>query len=197
MHLNYAFFLMSCYGLPSPRGVRVASNKINTQTRQFYAGCRPRKGCGLHQRSNSRGTYRARFVAVPVRGAGCIEQERKNHEEVHHQLPSPRGVRVASAKGYKPVSAHLSVPYNGNVKKCAVGKHPKSEKHGNTAQFSEVERSGTQENCGGIGSGCRLRLRPLPVLRRRQSQRVARIDPNAVVVDKNIAENDRFDLFSR
>ncbi len=86
---------------------------------------------------------------------------------------------------------------NGNVKKCAVGKHPKSEKHGNTAQFSEVERSGTQENCGGIESGCRLRLRPLPVLRRRQSQRVARIDPNAVVVGKNIAENDRFDLFSR
>ena len=85
----------------------------------------------------------------------------------------------------------------GNVKKCAVGKHPKSEKHGNTAQFSEAERSGTQENCGGIGSGCRLRLRPLPVLHRRQSQRVARIDPNAVVVDKNIAENDRFDLFSR
>lgn len=90
-----------------------------------------------------------------------------------------------------------NVKIPGNVKKCAVGKYPKSEKHGNTAQFSEVERSGTQENCGGIGSGCRLRLRPLPVLRRRQSQRVARIDPNAVVVDKNIAENDRFDLFSR
>ena len=30
--------------------------------------------------------------------------------------------------------------YSGNVKKCAVGKYPKSEKHGNTAQFSEVER---------------------------------------------------------
>ena len=85
----------------------------------------------------------------------------------------------------------------GNVKKCAVGKHPKSEKHGNTAQFSEVERSGTQENCGGIGSGCRLRLHPLPVLHRRQPKRVARIDPDAVVIDKNIAENDRFDLFSR
>ena len=39
----------------------------------------------------------------------------------------------------------------GNVKKCAVGKYPKSEKHGNTAQFSEVERSGTQENCGSTG----------------------------------------------
>ena len=85
----------------------------------------------------------------------------------------------------------------GNVKKCAVGKHPKSEKHGNTAQFSEVERSGTQENCGGIRSGCRLRLCPLPVLHGRQSQRVVRIDPDAVVVDKNVAENDRFDLFSR
>ena len=95
-------------------------------------------------------------------------------------------------------AVHTANPaISGNVKKCAVGKYPKSEKHGNTAQFSEVERSGTQENCSGIGSGCRLRLRPLPVLRRRQSQRVARIDPNAVVVDKNIAENDRFDLFSR
>lgn len=86
---------------------------------------------------------------------------------------------------------------SGNVKKCAVGKHPKSEKHGNTAQFSEVERSGTQENCGGIESGCLLRLHPLPVPRRRQPKRVACIDPDAVVVDKNIAKNDRFDLFSR
>ena len=101
------------------------------------------------------------------------------------------------SKGYiLPIGATL-LYLIGNVKKCAVGKHPKSEKHGNTAQFSEVERSGTQENCGGIGLGCRLRLRPLPVLHRRQSQWVARIDPNAVVVDKNIAENDRFDLFSR
>ena len=105
------------------------------------------------------------------------------------------GIAAAHLKGVKFGRPKCSV--NGNVKKCAVGKYPKSEKHGNTAQFSEVERSGTQENCGGIGSSCRLRLRPLPVLRRRQSQRVARIDPNAVVVDKNIAENDRFDLFSR
>ena len=104
-----------------------------------------------------------------------------------------------SAKTVSPAALlwTLFLAFTGNVKKCAVGKHPKSEKHGNTAQFSEAERSGTQENCGGIGSGCRLRLRPLPVLHRRQSQRVARIDPNAVVVDKNIAENDRFDLFSR
>ena len=108
--------------------------------------------------------------------------------------------QALSNKGYPIYETYFTAglgPEGGNVKKCAVGKHPKSEKHGNTAQFSEVERSGTQENCGGIGSGCRLRLRPLPVLRRRQSQRVARIDPNAVVVDKNIAENDRFDLFSR
>ena len=96
-------------------------------------------------------------------------------------------------------SAQIRHPFGifGNVKKCAVGKPPKSEKHGNTAQFSKVERSGTQENCGGIGSGCRLRPRPLPVLHRRQPKRVACIDPDAVVIDKNIAENDRFDLFSR
>ena len=104
-------------------------------------------------------------------------------------LERQRGITIQTAV--------TSFYWNGNVKKCAVGKHPKSEKHGNTAQFSEVERSGTQENCGGIGSGCRLRLHPLPVLRRRQSHRVACIDPDAVVVDKNIAKNDRFDLFSR
>lgn len=47
----------------------------------------------------------------------------------------------------------------GNVKKCAVWKHPKSEKHGNTAQFSEVERSGTQENCGSTGqAACCARI---------------------------------------
>ena len=112
-----------------------------------------------------------------------------------HKLNTPEFSHVRLLL-YWPIFGLLFL-FLGNVKKCAVGKHPKSEKHGNTAQFSEVERSGTQENCGGIGSGCRLRLRPLPVLRRRQSQRVARIDPNAVVVDKNIAENDRFDLFSR
>ena len=117
---------------------------------------------------------------------------------------SRRGDKISLAINSSPktylvssISTVFETNKNGNVKKCAVGKYPKSEKHGNTAQFSEVERSGTQKNCGGIGSGCRLRLRPLPVPRRRQPQRVARIDPNAVVVDKNIAENDRFDLFSR
>ena len=113
---------------------------------------------------------------------------------------SIRRIRKYNIKKVLPGHHQLDIPVSliaGNVKKCAVGKYPKSEKHGNTAQFSEVERSGTQEKCGGIGSGCRLRLRPLPVLHRRQSQWVARIDPNAVVVDKNIAENDRFDLFSR
>lgn len=104
-------------------------------------------------------------------------------------------IRSPKTTSLTPLRLRLNDP--GNVKKCAVGKHPKSEKHGNTAQFSEVERSGTQENCGGIESGCLLRLHPLPVPRRRQPKRVACIDPDAVVVDKNIAKNDRFDLFSR
>ena len=62
-----------------------------------------------------------------------------------------------------------------------------------------VQSGNTQnlKNCGGIESGCLLRLHPLPVPRRRQPKRVACIDPDAVVVDKNIAKNDRFDLFSR
>ena len=121
--------------------------------------------------------------------------------EIEQAVEQPKRRKFAFLKTDESTIKHLisqiCVIDGGNVKKCAVVKHPKSEKHGNTAQFSEVERSGTQENCGGIGSGCRLHQRPLPVLRRRQSQRVARIDPNAVVVDKNIAENDRFDLFSR
>ena len=85
-----------------------------------------------------------------------------------------------AGQGHRRQRLRADEPFHlGNVKKCAVGKHPKSEK------------------LGGIGSGCRLRLRPLLVLHRRQPKRVACIDPDAVVVDKNIAKNDRFDLFSR
>ena len=112
-------------------------------------------------------------------------------------VTKPKGTGDTGAFGLWEYEGALYQEKSGNVKKCAVGKHPKSEKHGNTAQFSEVERSGTQENCGGIESGCLLRLHPLPVPRRRQPKRVACIDPDAVVVDKNIAKNDRFDLFSR
>ena len=126
---------------------------------------------------------KVKIVAKMLKAIHAQESKKASREKAKAVVAELRAMKLKEAAG--------------NVKKCAVGKHPKSEKHGNTAQFSEVERSGTQENCGGIGSGCRLRLRPLPVLRRRQSQRVARIDPNAVVVDKNIAENDRFDLFSR
>ena len=131
----------------------------------------------------------------------CYAEDQTNTEDMSDaqvweliSRANREGAMLFSWTGGEPL---LRTGIIGNVKKCAVGKHPKSEKHGNTAQFSEVERSGTQENCGGIGSGCRLRLHPLPVLRRRQSHRVACIDPDAVVVDKNIAKNDRFDLFSR
>lgn len=91
---------------------------------------------------------------------------------------APRHMRLFQALRALNLAAIIAMLVFGNVKKCAVGKYPKSEK--------PVRQS------GGL-----LCLHPLPVLRRRQSQRVARIDPNAVVVDKNIAENDRFDLFSR
>ena len=149
--------------------------------------------------------YIAEFVVEGNNERAFISMNTQNI--VRLEVDDGNGIQVIDIDSGKPFAIVLPLNVgnicfydttgNGNVKKCAVGKYPKSEKHGNTAQFSEVERSGTQENCGGIGSSCRLRLRPLPVLRRRQSQRVARIDPNAVVVGKNIAENDRFDLFSR
>ena len=92
-----------------------------------------------------------------------IKALRKEHGLTQEQLAEQLGVAANTIARIETGNRGIS----GNVKKCAVGKHPKSEKHGNTAQFSEVERSGTQENCGGIGLGCRLRLRPLPVLHRR------------------------------
>lgn len=42
-----------------------------------------------------------------------------------------------------------------------------------------------------------MRLRPLPIAHQRQAKQIARIDPNAVVVDENIPENDRPDLLTR
>ena len=145
---------------------------------------------GWDKMSQMREEYSITAGRIIARGQVCKREKPLKADYVLFYKPN-KPIAIVEAKDNNHSMS------DGNVKKCAVGKHPKSEKHGNTAQFSEVERSGTQENCGGIGSGCRLRLRPLPVLHRRQSQRVARIDPNAVVVDKNIAENDRFDLFSR
>ena len=42
------------------------------------------------------------LVAVPARGADCITMSPAAYEEFY-ELPSPRGVRIASAKGYKSV----------------------------------------------------------------------------------------------
>ena len=64
---------------------------------------------------------------------------------------------------------YVMVGHNGNVKKCAVGKHPKTEKLGSAGQAACCETG--------------LCLHPLPGLHRRQPQRVARIDPDAVVID--------------
>ena len=105
------FFAETCgYTLLSPRGVRVASPK-RARRGSRSTRCRPREGCGLHP-FTPRSRRNVRTVAVPARGAGCILLSPKYRMQSGFLLPSPRGVRVASAKGYKPVSAHLSVPYN-------------------------------------------------------------------------------------
>ena len=106
--------------LPSPRGVRVASEPHGHRDR-LRRGCRPREGCGLHHKRNLlEDQIEAHLVAVPVRGAGCIPHGKQElqGQELHHfsvpvrgagcigvvrkknnfitLLPSPRGVRVAS-----------------------------------------------------------------------------------------------------
>ena len=65
--------------------------------------------------------------------------------------------------------------------------------------MSRNVQSGNTQNLKSSAAPVRLPAapHPLPVLHRRQPKRVACIDPDAVVVDKNIAKNDRFDLFSR
>ena len=45
---------------------------------------------------------------------------------------------------------------NGNVKKCAVGKHPKSEKLGSTGQAACCARIHSRYFTGGSPSGLRV-----------------------------------------
>ena len=53
--------------LPSPRGVRVASEPHGHRDR-LRRGCRPREGCGLHHKRNLlEDQIEAHLVAVPVR----------------------------------------------------------------------------------------------------------------------------------
>ena len=66
----------------------------------------------------------------------------------------------------------------------------------------EMSRNVQSENTQNLKSSAapvRLPAAPAPIPGTSQvaSKRVACIDPDAVVVDKNIAKNDRFDLFSR
>ena len=86
--------------LPSPRGVRIAS-----ALREHFAAlgkrCRPREGCGLHPKLFGE-KWKDDSVAVPARGADCIYSMASN-EDFTVELPSPRGVRIASAKGYESV----------------------------------------------------------------------------------------------
>ena len=134
MHRLRGYDLYIASRLPSPRGVRVASWAQGHYFLEDFKVAVPARGAGciflfltfLIIEFN---------VAVPARGAGCIKgtftnigwtTDRCRPREgcgLHPallilafgmgvRLPSPRGVRVASAKGYKPVSAHLSVPYN-------------------------------------------------------------------------------------
>ena len=46
--------------------------------------------------------------------------------------------------------------YSGNVKKCAVGKHPKSEKLGSTGQAACCARIHSRYFTGGSPSGLRV-----------------------------------------
>ena len=56
------------------------------------------------------------------------------------------------------ISSFVSIAFskNGNVKKCAVGKHPKSEKLGSTGQAACCARIHSRYFTGGSPSGLRV-----------------------------------------
>ena len=66
-------------------------------------------------------------------------------------------VPVCSAISYAVISALPDFPIMiGNVKKCAVGKHPKSEKLGSTGQAACCARIHSRYFTGGNPSGLRV-----------------------------------------
>ncbi len=60
---------------------------------------------------------------------------------------------IAATKG---VGAEKKDKFRGNVKKCAVGKHPKSEKLGSTGQAACCARIHSRYFTGGNPSGLRV-----------------------------------------
>ena len=56
----------------------------------------------------------------------------------------------------KKLKRSLAPTGNGNVKKCAVGKHPKSEKLGSTGQAACCARIHSRYFTGGNPSGLRV-----------------------------------------
>ena len=136
-------------GLPSPRGVRVASEPHGhrdrlrrgcrpregcglypmsrlEERRAVFVSCRPREGCGLHRHLHWADGRRGRRVAVPVRGAGCISATASRSARASNfdrELPSPRGVRVASWEDCDAFKQYydVAVPARGAGCICTAG----------------------------------------------------------------------------
>ena len=104
--------------MPSPRGVRVASDAVlisivrGTEVAvpargagciamamlkypNMLMSCRPREGCGLHRKADRPLRTLRRGVAVPARGCG-LHRTTMIYNAADKKLPSPRGARVAS-----------------------------------------------------------------------------------------------------
>lgn len=79
----------------------------------------------------------------------------KNWFNEFYARDTSRKIRaVQKAKGERGVPLTPNVP--GNVKKCAVGKHPKSEKLGSTGQAACCARIHSRYFTGGSPSGLRV-----------------------------------------
>ena len=63
---------------------------------------------------------------------------------------------VTIAEGIRRIGPTRAAVINGNVKKCAVGKHPKSEKLGSTGQAACCARIHSRYFTGGNPSGLRV-----------------------------------------
>lgn len=92
-----------------------------------------------------------------------------------------------SIDGFKEYKVELSI----NVQ----SKKPKILNKGLSVAFFVVERSETKKNATVRYSDSLLLRRPLPIPGRRKTTRIACIDSEPIVVDKNISENDALNFF--
>ena len=108
--------------------------------------------------TKTKAAHRARAGSGMFIGSRAPFGYQKDPDDRHHLIVDPEAAEVVKSifQMFADGIGYVRMTKIGNVKKCAVGKHPKSEKLGSTGQAACCARIHSRYFTGGSPSGLRV-----------------------------------------